>query len=76
MDIMAFTTSVENVVSAYLNRNASLEYQSSLVSLVAPVSLAAASAFRSSPVAEVLTSLFSSCGHSRQKQGCTSVSNG
>lgn len=38
MDIMAFTTSVENVLSAYLNRNAALEYHPGLVQLVAPVS--------------------------------------
>jgi hypothetical protein len=37
MDIMAFTTSVENVLSAYLNRNAALEYYPGLVQLVAPV---------------------------------------
>jgi hypothetical protein len=39
MDIMAFTTSVENVLSAYLNRNAALEYHAGLVQLVAPVSV-------------------------------------
>lgn len=38
LDIMAFTTSVENVLSAYLNRNTSVEYHPGLVQLVAPVS--------------------------------------
>ncbi|ORY88159.1 rab-GTPase-TBC domain-domain-containing protein [Leucosporidium creatinivorum] len=33
---MAFTTSVENVLSAYLNRNTSVEYHPGLVQLVAP----------------------------------------
>ncbi|SCV67458.1 BQ2448_5069 [Microbotryum intermedium] len=36
MDIMAFTTSVENVLSAYLNRNLATEYHHGLVPLVAP----------------------------------------
>lgn len=38
MDIMAFTGSVENVLSAYLNRNRGVDYQLGLVPLVAPVS--------------------------------------
>ncbi|KDE07099.1 hypothetical protein MVLG_02669 [Microbotryum lychnidis-dioicae p1A1 Lamole] len=37
MDIMAFTTSVENVLSAYLNRNLATEYHHGLVPLVAPL---------------------------------------
>lgn len=37
MDMTAFTTSVENVLSAYLNRNRHVEYQTGLVQLVAPV---------------------------------------
>lgn len=38
MDSMAFTASVENVLSAYLNRNREIEYSHGLVALVAPVS--------------------------------------
>ncbi|KAK4046161.1 hypothetical protein OIV83_006302 [Microbotryomycetes sp. JL201] len=38
IDIVAFTTSVENVISAYLNRNTSLEYNANLVQMAAPVS--------------------------------------
>lgn len=37
MDSTAFTASVENVLSAYLNRNRDVEYDHGLVSLVAPV---------------------------------------
>ena len=37
MDIVAFTTSVENVLSAFLNRNRNIEYRTGLVQLVAPV---------------------------------------
>ncbi|KAL8280711.1 hypothetical protein RQP46_007034 [Phenoliferia psychrophenolica] len=36
MDIVAFTTSVENVLSAFLNRNRNIEYKTGLVQLVAP----------------------------------------
>lgn len=43
IDITAFTTSVENILSAYLNRNASIEYHPGLVQLVAPVSIPPAS---------------------------------
>lgn len=38
MDSTAFTASVENVLSAYLNRNRDVEYDHGLVPLVAPVS--------------------------------------
>lgn len=38
MDSMAFTASVENILSAYLNRNREIEYSHGLVALVAPVS--------------------------------------
>ncbi|KAM0752113.1 RabGAP/TBC [Meredithblackwellia eburnea MCA 4105] len=36
MDIVAFTTSVENILSAYLNRHRHVEYKTGLVQLVAP----------------------------------------
>lgn len=37
MDIVTFTSSVENVLSAYLNRHRNIEYKTGLVQLVAPV---------------------------------------
>ena len=46
MDIVAFTTSVENVLSAFLNRNRNIEYKTGLVQLVAPVSTSRLSARR------------------------------
>ncbi|KAM0787339.1 hypothetical protein ACM66B_003428 [Microbotryomycetes sp. NB124-2] len=36
IDIVAFTTSVENIISAYLNRNTSVEYNANLVQMAAP----------------------------------------
>lgn len=38
MDVTAFSSSVESVLSAYLNRNRDVEYSHGLVALVAPVS--------------------------------------
>lgn len=72
LDIMAFTTSVENVLSAYLNRNTSVEYHPRLVQLVAPVSAR-------SPLASFLRRLAdlslssSSSGLSKPKLGCISA---